>query len=397
MYKRQIQAAVDAAADGDTIRIADGSYAGFVVDGKDLAVTADNAATVQVDGTSRVMNLGSGQQVLLRKLFLSGQNEPALVVEQAAGAVWIEECSLTSGIEPGVWAPGKPGLVADGAADVRVLRSLVQGGHGPAELFLSFPGQHAGAGIEATGSALHVVDSTVTGGQGGSADIYGLLNSGSGGDAVRLAESQARVWGSTLTGGNGGYTDYCFCPGGLVCGLSGHGGNVFAVTAPPGPGSIELLGATITPGLGGPSGTLFGKCSDGAPGANLVGLPLNDVIVHPGPFRGYWTKSPVDDGGTATLFLEGEPGDVALIALGAPLAPTPFPGAIGPLYLAPNALFVFIGPWAPGVLDPLSVPVPQQPAGFETLRLFTQGAVVTTTGEIRLLAPASLVLIDDGI
>jgi hypothetical protein len=77
--------------------------------------------------------------------------------------------------------------------------------------------------------------------------------------------------------------------------------------------------------------------------------------------------------------------------------PLPLPGIVGPLFLGADLKLVFSGPWSTAALEPLIGTIPPQPAGFESVRLFLQGAVVTSLGEVRLLAPASLVVVDDGI
>jgi hypothetical protein len=97
------------------------------------------------------------------------------------------------------------------------------------------------------------------------------------------------------------------------------------------------------------------------------------------------------------VFLKGHPGDLALIALGSSAQPLQLAGIVGPLFLGADLKLVFSGPWSPAGLEPLLGTLPPQAPGFETARLFVQGAVVTLFGEPHLLAPASIVVVDDGL
>jgi hypothetical protein len=155
-----IQAAIDAAADGDTVFVAGGTYDAFVVDGKDVAITY-HGAPVAVHGTSIVRNLPAGKQVLLRRLYLEGHDGEALRVEAVQGTVWIEECSVVAS-DMGALGKGAPGLSIDGAADVRVIRTLVQGERGSNES--AGRAQAGGPGILARSAVLNVFDSSATGG-----------------------------------------------------------------------------------------------------------------------------------------------------------------------------------------------------------------------------------------
>ena len=57
----QIQPAIDAAVDGDTILVKAGNYPGFTLDAKSLAVVADVEDSVQLTSLTRIENLGPGQ------------------------------------------------------------------------------------------------------------------------------------------------------------------------------------------------------------------------------------------------------------------------------------------------------------------------------------------------
>jgi hypothetical protein len=388
-----IQSAVLSAVGGDTILVYDGTYASFVLDGKDLAVVGENPGTVQVVGTSRVEHVGPAQEVLLHNLDLVGQDAEALIVDQAAGRLWIQECSLASQNGAG---SGETALVLDGATDVRLLRSEVQGGSGAGGL----GGWSGGAGLDARASSLQVFDSTVSAGDGGDAAPFGF-DGGDGGDAVVLDHVALRAWYSSFSAGDGGYADYCeSCPGGLVCLEPGSGGTALIVSNPPPAPSIELLLTALIPGAAGPGAKPPGRepCPDGQPGSPSSGTAPGDVVSLFQPQRSLWVPSPVRDGGAGEIYLQALQGELVLVAVGAPSAPLALPGLLGALFLDPGPGFqiVFAGPFDPARM-PLLPPIPQQPPGFETVRLFLQGAAFSIFGSIQLLSPSSVVVIDDGI
>lgn len=156
------------------------------------------------------------------------------------------------------------------------------------------------------------------------------------------------------------------------------------------------MGLSLFSGAAGPKAP-GANCRAGAPGVAVSGLGEADILFQTGPYRPFYTESPLDDGASARVHLQGVPGDLALVALGVPGGPFPLPGMSGSLYLLPSVSVLKSGVWSAAAFDPLLVPVPQQAAGFESLHAYVQGVVVTSTGEIRLLAPATRVLIDDAI
>lgn len=394
-----IQAAVDAAPEGATIRIASGTYAAFTVVGKGLAIVADNGADVDVAGTVQIQGLAAGQEVLLRRLSIVGVGTQALKIGLALGRVWIEECELKTAIPSGLKQDGRTVLELMACADVRVSRSALQAASGSNESVGGYgAAKSGGIGIDAYGSTVRVYDSSVQAGGGGNGKTDGLMHAGQGADAISLHTSRVTVWGSQLHGGKGGNSDYCDeCPSQLYCGDPGHGGHCIRSSNAPGGIVVELLGASLFPGEGGHNYDLGDDCPDGVDGQWVYNLFAEQTLVTPGPFRSFFSKSPVDDGTSAALFLEGVPGDLAVIAAGVPSGPFPISDFVGLLFLAPAGPLVFAGAYSAAALQPLSVPIPQQPPGFESLRAYVQGAVVTSSGQVRLLAPASIVVIDDAL
>src|SRR5437867_7856524 len=76
----QIQPAVDAAADGDTILVKSGTYGSFVVGDKGLAIVGDAGASVQVAGAIRARNLAAGRTLVLENLDATGISDANVYV-----------------------------------------------------------------------------------------------------------------------------------------------------------------------------------------------------------------------------------------------------------------------------------------------------------------------------
>src|SRR5688572_8879940 len=97
----QLQSAVDAAAEGDTVLVkASGNYSGLSVQAKSLTVIADPAADVRIPG-AEVKDLTASQRVELRGLKFvpryttvcpfSFTPSPGLKLLNNAGLVWVED------------------------------------------------------------------------------------------------------------------------------------------------------------------------------------------------------------------------------------------------------------------------------------------------------------------
>lgn len=97
-----ISQAVDAASEGSFVLVRTGTYAGFRIDGKAVSVFADDGSQVVLPdslGTVVVANLNSLQQVVLAGLQISQDFlpiRPRVSVENCEGAVWIQDCEVTT-------------------------------------------------------------------------------------------------------------------------------------------------------------------------------------------------------------------------------------------------------------------------------------------------------------
>ncbi len=256
----QINQAIVAASDGDTLLIRSGTYAPFIVPGKALQIVADEGASVNVHGYAAVTNLPAGKTVLLGGLITAGQLpvHRGLYLEDNAGPVRMRDCVLQGYSVPPIWCKSEYDLPSgqDGAHvvncdDVALIACTVRGGMGgSAEWLLCLDQAGAGGrGMHEEDSRVTLHDTTVVGGEGGTAG-YG----GDGGAGVTLAgTSELFAAKCNVRGGDAGNTndilDYC-----------GDGGTGMFVDAA---STARLLDTQVTGGLHG-YGPLPGCSSDGA-------------------------------------------------------------------------------------------------------------------------------------
>lgn len=241
-----IQGAIDLAADGDILIVGSGAYPGFTIDNKSLSVFAAPGASVQVQGTCEVRNLGPNRRVALVGLSASatqgfqGLRRAGLELADNLGSVRLQDCSFT-GSRP-QWLPGAPlgpsGSGADVARSSKVVftrctllgRDLglwsgetartggeglnaldsavalyecsLRGGRGSEE---SYPrGGNGGAGCRVGGWGLFASGTTIEGARGGGGDYLGCTRSGDGGDGLHITDAQARLFDTAIIRGSAG-------------------------------------------------------------------------------------------------------------------------------------------------------------------------------------------------
>lgn len=263
-----IQAAIDAAQTGDHVLVRDGTYAGFVIDGKGLVVATDAGASAAITGQVRIQNtpVGTGTQVLgfVVDLSTTPAGQP-LAISSNAGAVVVSRCILR-GFDGSVPAVA---VSIGGSANVLLHGCEVAGGD--AGFTNSF--SRGANGLEVAGSHVELHDCTLTGGRGGS-DFTGaadddLYSGQPGGSAMSLSNSSGSAERSSFTGGRGGDSSSDF----LETRWPGVGGpGVFLGTS-----SFEHYLSTFT---GGPAGIDQGFGS----GTASAGLPIHppNVATQPG-------------------------------------------------------------------------------------------------------------------
>lgn len=300
----QIGDAVNAAQDGDIVRVWPGTYSSFAIVDKSLVVVRAQPGVVLVDGTIEVRSLAQQRSVVLSGVSATAAVTYGLVVRDCRGAVRVHDGtfrgSLTgpsqSGNRAGIWAVscadlalsdcsvvggfdpdglggglGRPAFVS---ADSRVsaYASTFHGGWGQTEPAAGASGGSGGDGIVAFGNGrLYLSDCFAQGGGGADADPgpdffeYGW--GGRGGDGVSLGVGfDASFLGCTLLGGAGGW------------GPQGHLGA---------PGSAVFGSGTVLPGQ--PCRLETTPWTDDASPIHVTvqGAPRNRVFLHEGPAPDY--------------------------------------------------------------------------------------------------------------
>lgn len=352
----EIQPAIDAAADGDTILVKPGSYGAFTIDDKALVVTRslDSALSV-TSGTATVQNLAATRSITIR-----GINASKAILQQNAGAIWLESIVVggfpcASSAVPGTY------LSVDSCAVVIATRCGFFGGEGS-------PGGH---GVDASTSNVYLFESNVFGGKG--------ENGAAGGDGVHLTSSFLFASGAILWGGCGGDLDE------HPCAVGGAGGSGLVSSGGPVP---ALLETTLQGGWGG-TGFEGPWCGAGPDGPPAVGS--YDLIA--GYARDYQLTSPVPGGQTTTLSYTGKPGDVVFTLIGLLPSALFLPDLAGTLVVPIPPLLVSHGQAdAAGKLTTM-ITLPILPPGIEAFPVYAQAAAVSAVGTAVLGAPSQLTIL----
>jgi hypothetical protein len=298
----QIQAAVDAAVDGDTILVKSGSYVSFVVDDKALTIVGDTGASVQVAGAARVRDLSASKTFVLQRVTATGTGSGdtlyGLYLSNDSGHVRIESCTFT-GAAFGV-GNGYDAIRVDSCLDFALTRTIATGGGSP-----TYPSSCCnyvgGAGLHATSSTLTIYLSTLHGGNGaGNSNV----NGGSGGVGCSASTTSLFASGSSFIGGDGGEA------GAPSLGESdgGNGGDGMQLSSA---STAYLLQDIEQGGAAGPANPLYPTSLSGSPGHARTGGAFTDL---PGTSRRMHSETPVRENTSIQLTFTGTPGEqVALV------------------------------------------------------------------------------------
>jgi hypothetical protein len=299
-----LQAAVNAATDGDTILVASGNYEGFTISNKSVHVVAAANHDVFIAGAIQVVGLAQHRSVLLAGLkptgrTLTGTSEPGLIVSNCQGHVRVESCTILGGLgAPSVnkkWGNGGHAVVLQASPRVVLAHCTITGGSSSGDdglICYDCTGGDGGFGVRANLSSPALYHCTIRGGHGGTTGFQG----GNGGHGVWQGNTFVFAAGSVLRGGNGG--------NGLdnVLAYGGDGGDGLVVNDA---GTIELLDNTY---FGGAAGIawIFPQ-NNGQPGAPISGAGA--ITQHPGEARELTTARMLFDGSQWNVTVNGVPGD----------------------------------------------------------------------------------------
>lgn len=344
-HHAEVQAAVDAAGEGDLIVVRPGHYAPFTVAGKSLTIVAEAPRTVWFTALTghaiEVRDLGASQSVVLRDLVaLRGSNDTSATVRVANAAGEVRFEGLLAGHDAG-W-PGQRSLELEGSGDFTAVES------GFAQ------------GVLAVESTASFVDCRLQGAQGRDCSAIGLATAGSPG--VEVIGGSVLVADSVVRGGDGGAGDLvvicCDATGGPGARLSGFGTTLTVRD------SVVASGST--------GGGL--ACAIGSPAYDVQsGLVLTESGATPtGGFASEWAQVT----GTSAVTLRADTGQVQWIGFSLAPAQLPTPAALGDLLLAPPLLLVSNLGTSDGFTTGLTVPVPYVAPGLPPLDLFAQTLAV---------------------
>ncbi len=406
-----LQAAVDAAVDGDILLVRQGAYAGFRVDDKSLSVVAEEIATVDVLGGIAVENLAAARSVTLVGLQVTGAlgscptQGSALLARNDAGAVRALSCRFigAGGSMQGcyfLYCPCDPkygygytsvyyGHYLDyhlagwdavrlfHAEQVTLARCVVRGGFAIAEDDSAYGvGGDGGHGMLALESNLALYDCIVEGQNG----AYAAQIGGDGGTGLFLEGSRAFGSGTEFRGDRGADAyDFFYSAGGD----GGHGASV-----PPG-SELDTVACSFFGGDGGMA--LFVQ---GEPGQPIAGG--GTVTRSAGPARSVWIDPPTDDGSQMSIEFRGDTADFVFLALSLQPGFEPAPGLSGVIVIGPG-VFVPMGFVPPSgvlvknaglnILDP----------GVEGIEVYAQGVFLDAALSVRLASWTHIVVLDPNL
>ncbi len=283
-----IQAAVNAAVDGDVVLVHAGTYAGFNVLSKGIELVADPEGSVTINGSIEVNQVFAG-----KRLSMSGFHvqDGVVFVGNSAGSIRLEAITVLPGAPPPLWE--RVGLRVGQCTDVAILRCSLSG----ADAENLTPGSTPGPGLRLElNSNVAVYDSQMRGGRGSDAFTQGThyyppLRGGAG-CQVQISGG-AFFSGSSIEGGAGG--------DGLP-GFTGQPGGVGLVVNP---GSTAYALDNVI--VGGPGGS----------GGAFPGAPTSGVVTDlPGTRRVLTCNTHLRESNSLTLGLQGEPGDLVWLNAG---------------------------------------------------------------------------------
>ena len=396
----QLQAAIDAAVNGDVIVLKMGQYNSpgtpITIDGKAITIAADTGIgkpTVRGVILSRVP---AGQTVELENLYL-GEHDgvPApnftsgLIADlTGGGSLRVQDCWVTGSngsvdVFAGIDSPTYPAAVISGSGTATFHNCRIMGGDGHHHVLDNFlehhwpqPGEPA---LVADGCRVALYICPLFGGDGGSGPDAGSAPLPDGGSALVLRNGAfAFSFGGAFTGGAEGGNPEPGCTSGDAVKIEASGGDVWVRGTTLVPGSVQAPGTSGQPiDLLGGSATTF---------------------TEPAPLFGDGEEPVYHEGENLLFFTGAQPGDAVVLYLSVQSAFVPLSKLRGVLGLSPTLLF---GPIPLGVVGPLGFAqlpavVPQLPAAFDSLLVFWQTLAMTPGGAV-LGGSRSCLLLDSSI
>lgn len=393
----EIQAAVEAAADGDTILVRAGQYAPVFVDGRGVTITADTDALVELPALL-VRNTSSDQRFVARGLdvvptgLATGLIELGIEIEDCAGTVLIEDCRAIGPMTgPDLLFPPSPATRVRSSDNVFLVDVLSFGSESIQQTFETTGGR----GLSCVFSTLSIFGGEYRGGPGLDGDgpflFFNEPGSG-GGDGMVVDSSELFLSGVTIVGGDGGDGVDGGADGGFVapCSEGGNGGD--ALDAPS--TTVTYRDTAFVVGVGGLGGAPLPDspaCPDGVPGEVIAGA-MASIVSEAGAARALdVSPNPIREGELATIRFTGEPGDSVLWALSPQASAAPIPFLGGPVLIGGTPFLLATGVVPAGGELVTTVPLGSFAPGVEAIELVEQALHVAVGGEVVISSPSLVV------
>ena len=370
----QLQQAVLAAADGDTIVLRAGTYSGVTLNAKGLTVQGEGDPEVQGGHFFQpstgltVSNLAASQRLVVRgvRFRQGGLQDDIRLIDLVSndGPILFEDC-----VFDGTTGNGYT-FDAEACASLTLARCVSTSGATFATIHtgsLAGPVPYAGAAFR--DCRVFAYDSEFFGGLGypASTDIggtlYGPFDAGRG---VVLLGSDLIAVGCRIEGGDG------IAPSGSVCAQGGDGAAGLDLADSAGvPSMARLIDCTILGGSG-----AVGACGQPAGSdAPAVVDASGGAAFFPGSARTGSVQSPVLSGTPATLTFDGLGGDLVFL-VASPILGGAVPILSGPIALHVGVPFLLLPLGTVPASGSLTVPLsaPSLPPGVESAHWFLQSA-----------------------
>lgn len=402
----EIQAAVDAAADGDLILVQPGTYAGFQIVDRSVTVVAEQPGTVQALGRVSVSGLAPTRRVALIDLSVTSPS-----ITASTWALRVEDCQGSVRVRGGTWKTSTPAYGPAWQADVTAVRVedcddvafngvVGQGANGYSAINQFYGPTPGGGGLRVVDSAVAAFHSQFLAGKGGFGDDG---ESGAGGGIgldvqhgphhgfVHLASLEAH---GGAGGAGGAEKDLLFFE---PAGNGGKGGDGLRLVGPTSgaPQFANLLALTSSGAPGGPGGWGFQgpPGSPGAPGQALATSGLVMTIPLAGPVKRLVTQGLWRAGTPTTLEFSGTPGDQIFLAVSVAPGFTRVGSKQGVSLLGGKPWIVPMGTIGANFKHTVSV-TPALPAGWEGRVLHLQAWMAQVDGVSVLTAASTVAIVD---
>lgn len=375
-----LQAAVDAAADGDLVLVRSGAYGQLTIAGRSLTIAADAGATATVERSVSISGVPPGGRVVVSNLDVLVPNQmlaPSWSLSDNEGVVLLEDCSAAFSTPVVSFAQLDWNRIHD--TDSAILHRFRASGAG-AEPLVGDPM----TGLQVLRSHVDAYDCDI---RAPKAPSFEELDGETGlvlGEGASIFLEESFVRGGQ--GSAGGGTD----PWGSCLDLPGDGGTGLLFEA--GHGGAVVLDSIIVPGGGGSAPPHCGTGSAGTPVEGGQTTPIDEEGVR------LTLTSPARHGELLDIFALASADDFVVLAYSASLAPPlEVPGLAGPLVpdVVDLGLEALGNPFPSGTLwtqVTVTFPLPLQSA-----EAFVQVVVLTDEGSLVAGDPHLLVYLGPGL